>query len=397
VLALLLAGFAWHCATHAVDFPIYHRVGQQILAGNVELYPAEVYDGRVAPGHGFRYAPAIAFLFVPFALLPLVPAALVFFAIKLAAFIAMMRVIARRMAIPSRSVTLMLASLLFAGGYLIEEARNGNIHLIIVALIVIALDLAERRRVVVPAAALALGIATKVTPLLVLPYWIFRRRYGAALATLGCLALLWIAPAAIVGMRENNHLTEGFLRYTVEKVDEADNYSVRGVLTRYLERKPPDPRYPDPAVVDLSASLVTAIWIGLLAAGGVILLVAVLRRSDHPATMPVEWALLLLTMLLASPHSQRPYFSVVCVPAAVLLALALKREPVVAPTALRASLVLSALVSTLLPLVLSSRRVALAYESTSPYFIGALALTGVLVHLRMRGIVGRRRGDATGG
>ena len=71
ILVLAMGMLAWRASNDSVDFPIYHYAGRQILSGDYELYPSELYDGREVGGHGFRYAPAVAFLFVPFALLPL--------------------------------------------------------------------------------------------------------------------------------------------------------------------------------------------------------------------------------------------------------------------------------------------------------------------------------------
>lgn len=379
-LGALLAAFAWHCATHSVDFPIYHRAATQILNGDFELYPREVYEGQPAPGHGFRYAPAIGFLFAPLALLPLVPAALLFVVLKGGALVYMMRVVARRLQAPGVG-WLLLGVVAVAGGYLIEEFRNGNFHLFAIALVVFALDRAEDGKAAAPGAALAVAIASKLTPAVVLGYWLLQRRFRPFLATLCALVALWALPAIVTGPAMNNHLTAGFARYAVEKVDENDNFSVRGVLVRYLTQRPPDPRYPDASLVDLPQEAVTTIWLVVVLAGALVTVRAIRHPTAGPAMAPVEWALLLMAMLLASPHSQRPYFSMTCVPAAVLLAL-YPWPPARWPFMVRAGLVVSAAVGTVLPLILTTRRAAITYQMASPYFIGAVALTLALLYVR---------------
>src|ERR1700741_2955020 len=128
ILVLLIAALAWDSATRSVDFPIYHRVGQQILRGDYEFYPAGLYDGGAVESHGFRYAPILAFLFVPFALLPLQAAALLFFLLKIAAFVYVGYLVADYLGVRSRARTLMLLSVVCIGGYLGEEFRYGNFH-----------------------------------------------------------------------------------------------------------------------------------------------------------------------------------------------------------------------------------------------------------------------------
>ena len=69
------------------------------------------------------------------------------------------------------------------GGYVVEELRFGNAHFFTVALMVLAYDRAESGKVLTPAVALAIAIATKITPLALLAYFVVRRRIAAVVAT----------------------------------------------------------------------------------------------------------------------------------------------------------------------------------------------------------------------
>ena len=67
-----------------------------------------------------------------------------------------------------------------------------------------------------------------------------------------------VIPSAVVGYQTNNRLLEGFARYAVQKIDEGDNYSLRGVLFRYLTHDHrQDLTYPNTSVASLSAPVVT--------------------------------------------------------------------------------------------------------------------------------------------
>ena len=60
VLGVLLLALARDSALRSVDFPVYHRVAREMIAGDYTIYPRAVFDGGPIPTHGFRYAPAIA-------------------------------------------------------------------------------------------------------------------------------------------------------------------------------------------------------------------------------------------------------------------------------------------------------------------------------------------------
>src|SRR6476620_5938274 len=93
--AAMLVAFGVYCATHSVDFPVYHQAATQIARGDYEIYPTAVYTSGVVPAHGFRYAPAIAFLFVPFGWLPLGIAAFLVYALKVGAVLYVGSVVGR--------------------------------------------------------------------------------------------------------------------------------------------------------------------------------------------------------------------------------------------------------------------------------------------------------------
>jgi Glycosyltransferase family 87 len=385
VFGVALLALAWESATHSVDFPIYHRVATQILQGNYELYPTELYDGGLVPPHGFRYAPAIAFLLVPLGWLPLEVAAFLFFSLKVAAFVYVGALVARYMGLPARRRALMLTSLLFVGGYVVEEFRYGNVHFFCVALMALAFDSAERGKIAIPATALGLAIAIKLTPIMLLGYFALRRRVGLCLATVGVLVLVWVAPAMVVGYQLNNHLVEGFAKYAVEKIDEQDNYALRGVLVRYLT---PDHRQdltnPNTSLADLSAPTVSAIWVLMVVAGGLVLAVTLWPEPSEPSIRLLEFSLILTAMLLASPHTQRRYFTALYVPVLTLLGL---RRGATAPRqarAVRVGLVVTAAASTFLPLAFVGRKLSLAYEAFSPYFFATLMLFVALMLITSR-------------
>ena len=384
VLAILLALLAREAATHSIDFPVYHRAARQVITRQDQFYPVEAYGGTPGPSQGFRYVPAIAFLFTPLGWLSLEAAALAFFVLKLLAVWYVGATVARHAGLTEGRRQVFVIAFLLVGGYMAEEMRFGNVHFFIVALMVFAYDRAEAGSVVSPAAALAIAIATKLTPVALLAYFALRRRGAVCLTTVAILAFLILAPAAVIGFAANARELRAYATYAAEKIDEDDNYALRGVLVRYLTPGHADVSHVEANVADLSLTVVNGIWLVGLAGLGLAALAAVWREDRDPVVRLLEFSIVLTGIVLASPHTQRRYFVTLYVPAVALAAL-LARRP--APRDRRSILIaLAALAAsaTILPLFFAGRRLALIYEAGSPYFFGTAVLFVVLVMMTMR-------------
>jgi hypothetical protein len=388
-LLALLVLLARESALHSVDFPVYHRAALQIIDGNYELYPAEAYGGQPFPSQGFRYAPAVAFLFVPFGWLPLEAAALLFFVLKLVALWWVGSIVARHAASSYWGRRAFLVAFLVVGGYLVEELRFGNAHFFCIALMVLAYDRAESGQVLTPALALSVAIAAKLTPVALLAYFALRRRGAVCLATLAILCLLVALPAAVIGVDGNSRQLRAFATYALEKVDEGDNYSLRGVLVRYLTRGQADASHARAEVAHLSMPVVNGLWLGSLLGLGLAALAAMWREDDDPVTRLLEFSIVLTGIVLASPHTQRRYFVALYVPVVALLAVLPRTHSPRERRTIFIALLAAAAPASILPLFFAGRRLALFYEASSPYFFGGLVLFAVLVVMTRRRKIGR--------
>lgn len=387
LFVVLLVALGRESAVRTVDFPVYHRVAREMLGGDYRIYPAEVFDpgAGAIPSHGFRYAPVIAFLMMPIGWLPLEAAAIVLYLLKLGAAAYVGAVIARRAGLGASARGLLVAAFLLVGGYVAEEFRYGNVHFLTVALMVYAFDAAESGRVAGPAFALALAIATKVTPLALLGYFAIRKRVAVCLATIAALVVLAALPALVVGVEENGRLLRGFAVYAVQKVDEADNYALLGALTRHLTTSFGGDRSHLPAsVADLSPGVVTGLWLAGVAVLGLLGLAVVAPRPGDGMVRLLELSIVLVGMLLAAPHTQRRYLVSLYVPVAVMLSVLVRHPDRMTRRAVLLGVGATAASGTVLPLVFGGRRLALMYEAASPYFVGTLVLFGALVVVTAR-------------
>ena len=383
VVVAALVVLAREAATHSIDFPVYHRAAQQILAGNYELYPPEAYGGQPHPSQGFRYAPAIAFLLFPLGWFSLETAALLFYGVKLAALWWVGGTIGRRLGANNLGRRAFIISFLVVGGYVVEELRFGNAHFFVVALMVFAYDRVEAGRVATPSLALALAIATKLTPLALLAYFAVRRRAAVCLTTVVMLGSLVVLPAVVMGTAGNVRQLRAFATYAMEKVDEGDNYSLRGIVVRYLTLGLEDSSHIRANVADLPASTVNSIWLVGLIGLGLASLAAVWRESNDAIARMLEFCIVVTGVVLASPHTQRRYYVALYVPVVALVTLWSHARPVLDRRRIAVGLLATAAPATLLPLVFGGHSLALIYEASSPYTFGAIVLLGILVAMTL--------------
>jgi hypothetical protein len=393
VLVVLFLGLAWYSSTRPIDFQIYHRVATQVLDGDFELYPRAA-DDRTRRGdtHEFLYAPVVAFLFVPVALLPLQAAAFLFACLKIPAYAYVVWVIARRLGVERRYALLAWTALLVVGGYVIEEFRNGNVHAFVILLMVTAFDQAERGRVLASASALGLAVVTKLTPLALLAYFAWRRRFALCAATLAVIAVLWAVPVPFVGLDTNLRLTEGFLRSAAAMVDESDNFSLRGALRRTLTVNPlQNPDYTPTNIADVPVTVVSVVWALMVVALAVAVLAALRRPpGDAPASL-LDLSLVLTAILVVSPHTQRMHFSMLVVPVVGLAGILVSEASRHRAGFVRGALAVNAAAATLLPLVFGGRSASLAFQAFSPYTIATVVLLVALTIVRLDDAAGANR------
>lgn len=376
--------FGAYAATIATDFDVYYRAGAQVLQGDVRLYPDDV-GGSAAPVHYLRAAPAIAWLFAPLALLPFEVAAFLFYGLKVAGLVAIVIIVSRMTGVePASRWRVAGGAFAATAGYIVEEMRYGNAHLLVLVAIVMALYLAHRGRVLVPGALLALAIAIKVSPLLVVIYLAISGKLRVALAAIASFLLLLLLPSGIYGHETNLSLVRTFGSSVVRIADQPRNHSLRGVTFRYLTDTRDGRSYPKVNVALLPRRQALAIWAVALVALGAVLLTTLRRPNRTPFDVPLKDSLVVVAMLLFATHTQRIHLSWLFFPCLVLMAIAVNGRFARDRSAIAWVLGGAAIAGTILPVVIPGRRLSVTYEMGSPYFIVTLALFFLIVWLIWR-------------
>lgn len=92
-----------------------------------------------------------------------------------------------------------------------SDLVHGNVNLVIGGLIATALFCSYQARDFLAGLIIGLAIVLKVTPLLFVPYFMYKRRWLSVLgATAGILLFCWIVPGLILGFEFNKQLTMGW-------------------------------------------------------------------------------------------------------------------------------------------------------------------------------------------
>lgn len=277
----------------------------------------------------FTYPPAFAFVMIPFVPIPLGLGVFVWYLITLACTVYCCRLsetIALRL-LPgpwtARDLAwLRVASIFISLKLILAVYEDQAYDLLILPLTLFGILALIDRRDVAAASSLAVAAAMKVTPLIFLPYLLFKRRYLAAgVFTLVLLAacflpdlvftpqggthgyfVTWVREVAAPGLFEDAAAT----KYAFWSTANPYNLSLRGVIALAIDQTSYEPDF---AVILRIAQL------------AFIAIIAVLFLMAMPwAMIPVEGALLIISMLMLSPMSGRGHFVGLMLPYYILVA-----------------------------------------------------------------------------
>ena len=195
--ALAVAAYVGRVGRDMVDFNVGYVAGQRLLAGE-DLYPGT--DGH----YSYKYPPGAALLQMPFSLLPKPAAKPVFYVVTVLCLVAALALAYRLLPPePTRRPAIVAWTFLVLAKYLLREIDLGQINLIILCLLLLAVhgmlprDAAARAT----GAGGAWAAATTLKPyaLVFLPYFVLTGRWRTLAAAIGALALLAAAPALFYG------------------------------------------------------------------------------------------------------------------------------------------------------------------------------------------------------
>src|SRR5581483_3485359 len=171
--AVQLAGTDAH--TYHIDYNVFYMAWQSVLhtGGNP-------YAEQISPATPYLYPPLFAQLFSPLGLLSVQAAAGVWYAIGILALAASLLISERLVFTDTKhkiNFALIALSFVAIARFGLDNLRMGQINLLVVAVVLLALYLFEKNRIWPAAIVLATAISFKLTPALFLIYFLAKREW----------------------------------------------------------------------------------------------------------------------------------------------------------------------------------------------------------------------------
>ena len=325
LFAILLARFPIHFMIwppYLMDFEVYRAVAERLIHGHaVNLYAPTTSDAML-----FKYSPCWALLWIPLAWLTPQAGAVVWATIGVLAFIwgcwLAQRVCVEALLPAPPWSALMVVTVLVRP--LTEEFLNGQVNLLWGVLVMSFLLAMLRQRSWWAAIWLALAISLKLPAAIFLPYLFFRGQWKLlAQAGVALLALHGATSLLLVPAHPWQLLTAWYqvLRASgPARAFEIGNQSLLALLGRFLSA---DPHHLNMAALSLG-------WLGVLA---LILSGMLFMLVLQPVSAALSWrqrialdgSLLITLMVLASPTTWVPTYSVLILPVVIASGAAINR------------------------------------------------------------------------
>jgi hypothetical protein len=236
---------------------------------------------------------------------------------------------------PARVLTVLLSLRAITG-----DLQHGNVNLFILFLVVAALSALQSRRDFLAGLVVALAASCKVTPVLFVPYLVWKRAWKSlAGVAVGIALFFWpgVVPAQFLGWEKNFQCVESWTAHMVKPfvvdgmvTSEHNNQSLPGLTYRLLTHSPSFVKYPEgiwtPDRYDNIASLSPEVarWLVKLCMGLFGLLILWTCRtprtdsSDANPRLAAEYSLIILGMLLFSERTWKHHCVTLLLPFAVL-------------------------------------------------------------------------------
>ena len=316
---------------HLFDYKLWYDTGKHVLAGDeIFFFRSGKYD--------FMYPPPCALFLAAASLLGQGGLIFLLVAINSAAWFYSAKLSATLATAHRRTTNLwvyVVPSLLVIV-YIWSTYHLGQPNLVLLALVLGAFVALRAEREIIAGGLIAIAAAIKAFPVMAIVYLLYRRYWTAAASLVVALVfLLLILPAPFRGFerawRDLEKWSVGMLKYSEVGVGQRPkrsytwkNQSLVGVSNRLLRRVDGDAASaPDQPVyvnfADLSFSIVNVIVAGIALALGSIFIGVMPRRDMRTAESDViEFALLLLLMLMITPLSFGYFFCWLMLPFAVV-------------------------------------------------------------------------------
>lgn len=316
-----------------VDFRIFHSIAKEVARDP----SGPIYFTRPS----YLYPPLFSVLFQPLLQLPDPIAMAAFQALKWVALLTALRLSWRLPAALDERLppVVVLGSLALVWRYFINEMLNGNINMFILAGVLLSAALAQRGRHFPGGLLAGLLTAVKVTPALIIVFFLARGWWRSLPgAIVGLFLGLLVIPAAFFGWETNGRLLHEWHQHIIERyLSSGFVYSVGSNqgISAWLNRLFGDAVAIEPDVRITLVRLPDAVrgMIRWVLFGGVVAVLAWAapsrkRTASDRLVFSAQLSLMLIGMLVLSGYTWKAHYVAMILPYSVILAyLADARRP----------------------------------------------------------------------
>jgi hypothetical protein len=303
-----------------IDFKAYYIAADMLRQGkdfyDVEQQSREVLARGLPLNESFYiYPPLLAILFVPLTILPMNTAAQVWFFLNVTLYGASLLVLCKAVDLGRRSRNLpLLWTLAFLFPPALYTIYKGQVNILLLLLLALTCWLYTKGSQRLAGAALGVAIMVKIVPILLLPYFAWRRQYTLCLATVVTISLIGVLGLMVVGIDPHLTYISSVLPSLAQPRPNPSNQSLGGFFSLlFIENA-----YTDNLVSNLALwkTLTASFTVGAIL--GVVMLCS--RQQVRPQREKLELGLLITTMPLVANIAWVDMLVILVLPYAILFA-----------------------------------------------------------------------------
>ena len=203
LLSIFLVGYSFISTRkqlkHDNDFPVYYDAARAVInSENIYLVHSKMYV----------YPPTLAIMLVPLTLFSLEISTWIWYWMNIAALFGVFYFGLRILPAYSEQMAnwgrIIFLTALFSLRFIFHNMDLGQVNLVILFLIVCSLFLLSKGKAIPAGMILSLGISVKVTPLLLLLYFIYKKEVLFSLGVcVGLFSFLLVLPSIFLGLGKN--------------------------------------------------------------------------------------------------------------------------------------------------------------------------------------------------
>jgi uncharacterized membrane protein len=309
-----------------IDFKAYYIAADMLRSGkdfyDVQQQAEEVQARGLPLNESFYiYPPLLAILLVPLTVLPMHHAAQVWFFLNMGLYGVSLAIISQSLNLGRNNGILpLLAILAFLFPPALFTLYKGQVNMVILLLLAVTLWLYLSERQVLAGMSLGVASMVKVIPILLLPYFLWRRKYSLCLTAVAAVAAIAIIGLIVVGWGPHRTYLTSVLPSLGQPRPNPGNQSLGGffslllVENPYVEGLDHDPLLWRAATLAASAAVVAGVVITLW------------HRRGRAARPDLEFALIVAALPLVTNIAWVDLFVLLILPYAVLLNYVFRRQ-----------------------------------------------------------------------